>query len=144
MIRIRASALIMKDKHILAIKHRKDGREYYLLPGGGVHIGETIRQAVEREVFEELGVRVEAGELIFIAESIKPDGQRHIISPVLECRMINHDFKLGDDERIAGYDFLSIVELDDVTFYPDFRKHLLEYINRGEVCDRLINVKWKK
>ncbi len=144
MIRIRASALIMEKNRILTIKHRKDGKEYYLLPGGGVHIGETIRQAVEREVMEELGVKIEAGELIFIAESIKPDGQRHIISPILKCRMINHDFKIDDDERIAGYDFFSMVELGDVTFYPDFKKYIAEYIDRGKVSDKLVTVEWIK
>jgi 8-oxo-dGTP pyrophosphatase MutT (NUDIX family) len=50
---MRATAVIIKDKKILLIHRFRDGREFFVLPGGGVEEGETIEQAVIREVKEE-------------------------------------------------------------------------------------------
>lgn len=50
----KARAIVIKDKELLVIKVTyNDGRIHYLLPGGGVDDGETIKQAVVRETLEE-------------------------------------------------------------------------------------------
>ncbi len=143
MIRIRASALIVENKNILAVKHRKNGRQYYLLPGGGVDYGEKIKTALEREIHEELGVSAEAGKLLFVAESIHPKKERHIISMVLECCLYNHNFNQGQDNRVVGYEFLSLKKLFEVTFYPDFRNHIVEYVEKGKTGKNLLTLDWQ-
>jgi ADP-ribose pyrophosphatase YjhB (NUDIX family)/lysophospholipase L1-like esterase len=59
----RYQGAIIRDHHILLIKHRQhDGsREYWVIPGGGQEPGETEEQCVQREMKEEtyLDVRVE-------------------------------------------------------------------------------------
>jgi 8-oxo-dGTP diphosphatase len=52
----RVCAAIIRDGSILMVRHRHDGREYWTLPGGGVEPGETLEQAVLREVYEETGL----------------------------------------------------------------------------------------
>ncbi len=37
-------------------------------PGGGIHLGETIDEALAREVWEETGLRVTKGELLLVQE----------------------------------------------------------------------------
>ncbi len=59
-IRNRASAVIIKGSKILLIHRIKEGVEYWLLPGGGIEDGETSEQAAEREVMEEVGLKVVA------------------------------------------------------------------------------------
>ena len=39
--------------------------DYYVTPGGGVEDGESIPQAAEREIYEELGIHCIAGEELF-------------------------------------------------------------------------------
>jgi 8-oxo-dGTP diphosphatase len=60
---IRYQGAILRDHHILLIKHRHhaDGRAYWVIPGGGIEEGETEQQCVRREMREEthLEVRVE-------------------------------------------------------------------------------------
>lgn len=62
----RAGAIIIKDGKILLI-HRfmKDWGEYWVFPGGGVDEGETIEQAMVREVMEELSLTVTESKLLF-------------------------------------------------------------------------------
>ncbi len=52
----RANALVVCGKRVLMVKHRADGEEYWVLPGGGIEDGETPEQAAVRELKEECGI----------------------------------------------------------------------------------------
>jgi len=71
-LRIRVSAVIIKDKQILFIKRVKSRVVYYVFPGGGVEAGETKERALAREVIEELGLEVKGYIFLFM---IKQEGQ---------------------------------------------------------------------
>ena len=58
----RARVVIVEDGRVALIKRLREGRTYYLFPGGGVEAGETPEEAAVREAHEELGVDVELGE----------------------------------------------------------------------------------
>jgi ADP-ribose pyrophosphatase YjhB (NUDIX family) len=71
-------AIIIKDGQLLVTKRNKFGSEYYILIGGGVDIGETIEQALTRELKEESGVVVNHPRLVFIEDSGAMYGLQHI------------------------------------------------------------------
>jgi ADP-ribose pyrophosphatase YjhB (NUDIX family) len=50
---LRVCATLIRDGAILMVRHVHDGRDYWTLPGGAVEAGETLEQAVLREVHEE-------------------------------------------------------------------------------------------
>jgi ADP-ribose pyrophosphatase YjhB (NUDIX family) len=51
--RVRISALIIKEDKILLINRIKLGQNYFVVPGGGLEAGETLEQGLIREMFEE-------------------------------------------------------------------------------------------
>ena len=57
-IRERAAAIIIENGALLVIHRIKNGREYYILPGGGIESGETVEAACLREMKEETGLQV--------------------------------------------------------------------------------------
>ena len=63
--RIRAAGIVLCDDALLVMFRRRDGREYYTFPGGGVEEGELPADAVVREIREETMVEVEVGELLY-------------------------------------------------------------------------------
>ncbi len=65
--------LVRRGDEVLIIQRgRAPSKGRWSVPGGAVELGETLRQAGEREVREECGVTVKAGELADIFETIVP------------------------------------------------------------------------
>jgi 8-oxo-dGTP diphosphatase len=67
-VRMRAAVVIVENGRVALIERVRDRRTYFVFPGGRVEGGESPRQAAEREAHEELGVRVELGDLISVAD----------------------------------------------------------------------------
>lgn len=61
--RTRVRAIIIKDENIILIKRTKKDEIYFVFPGGGVEEGETEKEALVREIKEELGLDTEVKEL---------------------------------------------------------------------------------
>lgn len=64
--RYRATAIIIEDGCVLVAYNENE--DYYYSVGGGVHMGESSREAVIREVKEETGVDYEVERLAFVNE----------------------------------------------------------------------------
>ena len=44
--RIRVAGVLIRGDRILLVRHAREGRTYYLLPGGGLEWGETCAQGL--------------------------------------------------------------------------------------------------
>jgi 8-oxo-dGTP diphosphatase len=65
---VRARVVLVEDGRVALIERHRAGQRYFLFPGGGVESGETAAAAAIREAWEELGVRVEVGEVPYDEE----------------------------------------------------------------------------
>ena len=71
--------LLVRDKNLLLIKRKfKPDAGYWSIPGGHLELGERIKQAAEREGFEETGFRVKVSKLAGITDKIMYDKDRNI------------------------------------------------------------------
>jgi 8-oxo-dGTP diphosphatase len=123
--RLRVALLVRWQNRILLCRQEKPGREYWLLPGGGVDGGETLTQALRRELGEELGLWEEfpLEGPIAVAESIAPGwqpGDRHVVHVVfgadLSLRSLE-DVEMGD-AAVRGARLFSLEELEEVVLHP--------------------------
>ena len=72
--RIRAAGLLVRDEHILLVRHDVAGDVYWIPPGGGFESDkdESTRDTVRRECREETGLAVEVGPLVYVREFAEP------------------------------------------------------------------------
>ncbi len=124
--RIRLAGVVTRGNSILLVKHQRAGREYYVLPGGGLEWGESCEAGLAREFREELELEVAVGNLLIVSESIEPQGQRHILDLTFKARIIGGSLKLNPDSRLKGVDWVSREKLMNLRFYPEIRKDLLK------------------
>jgi 8-oxo-dGTP pyrophosphatase MutT (NUDIX family) len=80
--RVRAAVIIVKDDSLLLVKHvdPRSGATWWIPPGGGLEPEDgSILACAEREVFEETGLQVELGKLVYLREFAEvAAGVRHI------------------------------------------------------------------
>jgi ADP-ribose pyrophosphatase YjhB (NUDIX family) len=70
--------VLVADK-VLLIRRRYDPlKGQWSLPGGAVEVGETLEQAVAREILEETGFEVEVGPVIEVFDRIMHDDQQRV------------------------------------------------------------------
>ncbi len=87
-VRNSAKAILVKDNEILLNRCSSRLGQYYALPGGGQREGETLQEALVREVLEETGLRVRPERLCGVYEHIttgREDGNGHKIYFVFVC-----------------------------------------------------------
>jgi 8-oxo-dGTP pyrophosphatase MutT (NUDIX family) len=63
---IRAGIVLLTDSGVAAIERVRDGKTYYVLPGGQVEDGESPQEAAVRETHEELGLIVSLDGLVAV------------------------------------------------------------------------------
>jgi 8-oxo-dGTP diphosphatase len=117
-IRIRTAAVIIEEGRVLMVAHKKLDDVYWLLPGGGVEYGEPLDRALKREINEELGISIEVFEPVIICDSIDPSGTRHILNICFKCKRLPGELKLGDDNRLFDFKFLTVNEIKEARMYP--------------------------
>ncbi len=72
----RVRGVILEDNHIILIHRDRDGKEYYVFPGGGIEEGEDLEMTLKRECLEELGINITPMNKLYTL--IEKDGSSQI------------------------------------------------------------------
>jgi len=74
---IKVRAIILHEGKLLAVRHPHD-TTFVALPGGHLEWGEDIKECLSREIIEELGVKPDIGELLYINNFSQSDDKQYI------------------------------------------------------------------
>jgi 8-oxo-dGTP diphosphatase len=96
------SAAIFRDGRVLIVRRAKPPASgLYTLPGGGVELGETLEQAVVREVREETGLDIvpllPAGYRELIARDSTGQIERHFVILPFAARWLAGEVSLNEE-----------------------------------------------
>jgi len=127
--RIRVSAVFERESEILCMKYVYGGKEVFALPGGGVDKDTPLQEAIVAEWRDELGVKLEIGEVILIGEA--PATKRHpqTLHIVFAAREIHGTPKIRPDSTHSlDIAWVPIEKLPKSPLYPDVGKQLYEHL----------------
>jgi len=145
--RFRTGGIIIKDNKILFVKSNI-GNYYYMI-GGAVQLGETTEQCIEREIFEEAGIKAKVDRLAVVCENFFKgvggaiDGfdchtmEFYYIMKIQDGADFNK--KMTDEEEELVW--VPIDEIPNSDIKPSFMK---EYINEIINEDKIIHIIWEK
>jgi ADP-ribose pyrophosphatase YjhB (NUDIX family) len=101
-------AVVVRDGEVLVIRRANPPLQgEWSIPGGGLDLGEKLRDGVAREVLEETGLQVEVGPVLDVFDSIFPDSegrtQYHYVLVDYLCRVRSGTLAAASDASEARW-----------------------------------------
>jgi 8-oxo-dGTP diphosphatase len=128
--RIRVSAVLRWSDRVLLCRHEKPGKEYWLLPGGGVNSGESLASALHRELREEVGIDDELPleGPVAIVDSIAPPSsvlRKHVVHVIFAADVPGSlEDVASEDAAVGNHRLFRPAELEDLILHPPIQRFL--------------------
>lgn len=131
--RLCVRGIILNNNSIYLIHRIKPDREYYTFPGGGIEKNESLNDALNREIMEELGIKV-----TIIKELYKYETDDRIETFIL-CNYLSGSFEEANGPEFFSKEYKShgkygqeLIELNELNGYnlmpPTIREEILKDI----------------
>jgi 8-oxo-dGTP diphosphatase len=131
--RLRVSAILRWRNRVLLLRHEKPGQEVWLLPGGGVRVGESLLRALQRELWEETGLFPAGTEVplegpVALVDSIAPPGsfrRKHVVHVIFAADVSGSlEDVVSQDAAVSGHRAFRLGELDSIALHPPIQRFL--------------------
>jgi len=128
-------AVIVRNGRVLVVRRGSEPlKGHWTLPGGLVEVGETLLEAVVREVREETGLAVEPVELVELLERIhREEGQ------------VRYHYVIADYLcRVAGGELHAASDADDVRWVERAEWNRPSALRFDPITVRVIEKGWQR
>ena len=132
----RVAGIAIDDERVLLENYKEE--DFWALPGGGVNFLEPAKEALKREMREELGVEIQVGRLIWVVENffnhdIKSYHEVGLyflmtLPEKAQVRQTRAAFVSKDDTLKTTFKWHQLDELSNITLYPPFLQRGLKRV----------------
>ena len=138
------SSCIMKDKKhekvLLTYMRAIKDHNAFLLPGGRLEILENSKEAILREIKEEVGLNLDY-KLVSIEENIVKDTKFHMIEFVFYTEIDNFEMLTNLDDGWNKFEIAEIKDIDNYDIRPKSVKNLIKENSYNEIYHN-VNYDW--
>jgi 8-oxo-dGTP diphosphatase len=125
--------VVLIDGRVVLIRRGKEPlRGRWVIPGGTVELGETLQEALVREMREETGLVVRPRDVVLVFDRIQRDGptvEYHYVIVDYACDYVSGELRAGSDaDEIA---LVAPHELDAYDLPPQALDLVLDVFRRG-------------
>ena len=95
-----------EEKRMLLVRQHHDGKDIWMVPGGGIEDNESAAEAAIREVKEETGLDIGLDGLLWHVEEVSARGQRFVnfflghLKDSTQRLALGHDPELPEDGQV--------------------------------------------
>ena len=116
--------IIFNGKRVLLARRNQDpGKGQWSLPGGMVELGETLEQALVREIREEVGIEIRIGGLARLLDRIIRDAGRevqyHYVIVDYWAEMVSGEPRAASD--VSELQFVPVEEVPGLEVHQDVK-----------------------
>ncbi|WP_424862728.1 NUDIX domain-containing protein [Streptomyces sp. MMS24-I29] len=144
-VRNAAKAVVLHDGRVLLQRACWEGQDCYFLSGGGQHSGETLGDAVRREVLKETGLDVTPERLLWLREYIGANHgsapEDHRVEAIFLCRPEGDPNKLGghaEDDVQTGLEWVELEKVPGLNLLPHGLRPLIADLAHDEPPTRYL------
>lgn len=125
------AVIVDKSNNVLLLKRKKDPESgKWSIPGGTVEFGETIENAIVRELREELNVEAEIISLLGVTNHIINVENKHWVSPAFLVKIKSGIPENMEPDSHESMDWFPMEDLPEITITTNvalnrFKKHLM-------------------
>lgn len=105
-------AIIVNEEGCLFLAQRgpkaKNEQGLWEFPGGSVEFGETLAEALQREMFEEYGIEVSVGELVDVVDHILLKERQHWVSSTFICQILSGEPYIKEPEKCTAIGWFKV------------------------------------
>ena len=101
-------AIVIKDGRVLLVQRAAPPSQgLWAIPGGSLEAGETLQQGAEREIREETGITIRAGEPVYAFDFLQYDDEKrlqyHFVIVDVEGEYLEGEVRAADDALAARW-----------------------------------------
>jgi 8-oxo-dGTP diphosphatase len=106
--RVGVGAVVLREGQVLLVRRgTAPSQGLWAIPGGVLELGETLQKAAEREILEETGIIIRAGEPVFICDACHRDDdgrvRYHYVIVDLAADYVSGEVQGADDAMEARW-----------------------------------------
>lgn len=120
----RASAIVIQQEKILVLHRKRGGEEFWCFPGGSIEEGETIDEALDRELKEETSLDAVDKKYLFTVVNNGRDEHHYLVTECTgELRLGGEEAALANEMNQYIFEWVSLFQFNELApFYPQEAK----------------------